>query len=104
MFALYRVPPDVILPEMGRPLNEYVIMRPADPIAPMRFWREYPPAVQANLLGHIDLLDLVTYQLPHGLDLLPADVRLLLQADARLPAAPHPQRAARGRTHLQIVR
>lgn len=104
MYALYRVPPDVILPEMGRPLNEYAIVRPSDPISPVRFWREYPPAVAANILGHVDTLDLVRYHIPRGLDLLPADVRLLLEADQRLVSPPCPQPVAQARPHLRLIR
>lgn len=102
MFALYRVPPDVILPELGRPLGHYLMLRPADPVAPLRFWREYPPQVTANVLSHLELFDLVTAQYRNDAP-LPPDAELLLRADTRL-AQLHPPAHAQSPPRLRLVK
>lgn len=82
MYVLYRIPPDVILPELGRPAGHYCMLRPADPVAPLRFWREYPRAVTANILDHLELFDLVKLNVSDAP--LPPDARHLLATDPRL--------------------
>lgn len=81
-FALYRIPLDVILPELGKPQGRYCMLRPGDPISPLRLWTEYPRATTANILGHLDLLELVKLEFSGAP--LPPDAHHLLEADPRL--------------------
>jgi hypothetical protein len=98
-FALYRIPSNVILPELGKPLDHYCMLRPGDPVAPLRLWTEYARATTANILEHLDLFDLIKLEFSGAP--LPPDARHLLEADPRLsdPAASY-----QPRSRLRLVR